>query len=160
MLINAALVADLASGSATLALTDRNTATGVVRFAKTATAAGIRPVLGIDLAVAPHSPARRGSAERWRTPVRGGSAAFRYSMVACVPEVIRASSWRSRSPLDVAFGCGPSVVGQDVGGVGEDQWHVVPDPFGEQGDSEVPVHHGFDAGEPAGGVFRDRGMTK
>ncbi|WP_392748916.1 DNA polymerase III subunit alpha [Streptomyces sp. LN590] len=58
-------------GIGTLALTDRDTVTGVVRFAKAATAAGVRPVFGVDVAVAAHSPA--GPAQRGRAPVRGGA---------------------------------------------------------------------------------------
>ncbi|WP_393072239.1 DNA polymerase III subunit alpha [Streptomyces sp. LN704] len=59
-------------GMTTLALTDRDTVTGTVRFAKAAAAAGIRPVFGVDVAVAPlhtHAP----HAVRTRTPVRGGA---------------------------------------------------------------------------------------
>lgn len=58
-------------GITTLALTDRDTVTGIVRFAKAAMAAGVRPVLGVDVAIAPHTPA--GRAARPRTPVRGGA---------------------------------------------------------------------------------------
>ncbi len=58
-------------GISTLALTDRDTVTGIVRFAKAAMAAGVRPVLGVDLAVAPHTLA--GPALDLRTPVRGGA---------------------------------------------------------------------------------------
>ncbi|MFF4429774.1 DNA polymerase III subunit alpha [Streptomyces sp. NPDC001513] len=60
-------------GIGTLALTDRDTVTGIVRFAKAAIAAGIRPVFGVDVAVSSHSPARPGSTARLRTPVRGGA---------------------------------------------------------------------------------------
>ncbi|MFK0202121.1 DNA polymerase III subunit alpha [Streptomyces lavendulae] len=60
-------------GIGVLALTDRDTVTGVVRFAKAAVAAGIRPVFGVDVAVAPHTPPRPGSTEGPRTPVRGGA---------------------------------------------------------------------------------------
>lgn len=60
-------------GIGTLALTDRDTATGAVRFAKASIAAGIRPVFGIDVAVAPWAPSRPGPAARLRTPVRGGA---------------------------------------------------------------------------------------
>ncbi|OEJ22466.1 DNA polymerase III subunit alpha [Streptomyces subrutilus] len=60
-------------GIGTLALTDRDTVTGAVRFAKAATAAGVRPVFGVDVAVAPNSPVRPGSTSRPRTPVRGGA---------------------------------------------------------------------------------------
>lgn len=60
-------------GIQTLALTDRDTVTGAVRFAKAATSTGIRPVFGVDVAVAPHTPARPGSTPRPRTPARGGA---------------------------------------------------------------------------------------
>ncbi|MFJ9901108.1 DNA polymerase III subunit alpha, partial [Streptomyces sp. NPDC091280] len=59
-------------GMTTLALTDRDTAAGAVRFAKAAAAAGIRPVLGVDVAVAPIAPPAP-AAGRPRTPVRGGA---------------------------------------------------------------------------------------
>ncbi|WP_019066198.1 DNA polymerase III subunit alpha [Streptomyces hokutonensis] len=58
-------------GIATLALTDRDTVTGAVRFAQACAKEGVRPVFGIDLAVealAPPPPAQRP-----RTPVRGGA---------------------------------------------------------------------------------------
>ncbi|MFM9452342.1 DNA polymerase III subunit alpha [Streptomyces europaeiscabiei] len=58
-------------GITTMALTDRDTTTGVVRFAKACAAAGVRPLFGIDLAVAPFAPPRREA--RRRTPVRGGA---------------------------------------------------------------------------------------
>ena len=46
----------------TLALTDRDGAYGVVKFAKACAAAGVRPVFGVDLAVAPVArPVRRAS---------------------------------------------------------------------------------------------------
>ncbi len=64
-----------------LALTDRDGTYGAVRFAKACLSAGIKPVLGVDLALAPSGlvpgpwarehgePARRSA----RTPVRGGA---------------------------------------------------------------------------------------
>lgn len=58
-------------GMAALALTDRDTVTGAVRFARACVKEGVRPVFGIDLAVealAPPPPGRRR-----RTPVRGGA---------------------------------------------------------------------------------------
>ena len=58
-------------GVRALALTDRDTVTGAVRFARACAENGVRPVFGIDLAVeamAPPPPARRR-----RTPVRGGA---------------------------------------------------------------------------------------
>ena len=56
----------------TLALTDRDGTYGAVKFTKACLAAGIRPVLGVDLAYA--EPSRTpGSERRERTPVRGGA---------------------------------------------------------------------------------------
>ncbi|MGW3104821.1 DNA polymerase III subunit alpha [Streptomyces sp. NPDC001100] len=58
-------------GIAALALTDRDTVTGAVRFAQACAKERVRPIFGIDLAVealAPPPPARRP-----RTPVRGGA---------------------------------------------------------------------------------------
>lgn len=55
-----------------LALTDRDGAYGAVRFVKACAAAGIRPILGVDLALA-SGPVRPGAPGRARrTPVRGG----------------------------------------------------------------------------------------
>lgn len=56
-------------GQPALALTDRDGLYGAVRFVRAATAAGIAPVLGVDLAVdgGGRAPDRR------RTPVRGGA---------------------------------------------------------------------------------------
>lgn len=58
-------------GMTTLALTDRDTVTGAVRFAQACAGAGVRPVFGVDLAaeaLAPPPPT-----QRRRTPVRGGA---------------------------------------------------------------------------------------
>ncbi|HEY7722429.1 MAG TPA: DNA polymerase III subunit alpha [Pedococcus sp.] len=73
-------------GQPILALTDRDGLYGAVRFVQAATAAGIAPVLGVDLAVGPEPvpgggprlwgpvPSRSGAGtERSRTPVRGGA---------------------------------------------------------------------------------------
>ncbi|MFJ2745850.1 DNA polymerase III subunit alpha [Streptomyces sp. NPDC087440] len=59
-------------GMGALALTDRDTVTGAVRFLKAAETAGVRPILGVDIAVEPHAPSAA-SAPRRRTPVRGGA---------------------------------------------------------------------------------------
>ncbi|MFE4667790.1 DNA polymerase III subunit alpha [Streptomyces sp. NPDC056716] len=58
-------------GMTTLALTDRDTVTGAVRFARACAENGVRPLFGVDLAVealAPPPPDRRR-----RTPARGGA---------------------------------------------------------------------------------------
>jgi error-prone DNA polymerase len=63
----------------TLALTDRDGTYGAVKFAKACLPGGIRPVLGVDLAVAPLHPwsgassAHSSGPARPRTPVRGGA---------------------------------------------------------------------------------------
>ena len=56
-------------GQPALALTDRDGLYGAVRFVRAATAAGITPVLGVDLAVEEPTPPRRPA----RMPVRGGA---------------------------------------------------------------------------------------
>ncbi|MFJ8200306.1 DNA polymerase III subunit alpha [Streptomyces sp. NPDC096152] len=63
-------------GMDALALTDRDTVAGTVRFAKACAAAGVRPLFGAELAVAGPEPVRRDGPvrhERRRTPVRGGA---------------------------------------------------------------------------------------
>ncbi|WP_371646432.1 DNA polymerase III subunit alpha [Streptomyces sp. NBC_00597] len=71
-------------GMDALALTDRDTLAGAVRFAKACAKAGIRPLFGVDLAVPYAAEAVGGSAagsragspeasQRRRTPVRGGA---------------------------------------------------------------------------------------
>ncbi len=60
----------------TLALTDRDGTYGAVKFAKACLRAGIRPVLGVDLAYEPSDPdPRRSSPPRpqRKSPVRGGA---------------------------------------------------------------------------------------
>src|SRR4051812_17142804 len=62
-------------GMDTLALTDRDGMYGVVKFATACRKAGVRPVFGVDLAVAPTTPAEPRSAVGTgrRTPARGGA---------------------------------------------------------------------------------------
>ncbi|HSK28039.1 MAG TPA: PHP domain-containing protein, partial [Jiangellales bacterium] len=69
-------------GMDTLALTDRDGVYGAVRFAKACSAAGLRPVLGADLAVHPSgvlpplsgsAQGARGARSGPRTPARGGA---------------------------------------------------------------------------------------
>jgi error-prone DNA polymerase len=57
-------------GMDALALTDRDTLAGTVRFAKACAGAGVRPLFGVNLAVAAEEALPR---ERRRTPVRGGA---------------------------------------------------------------------------------------
>ncbi|MBA4865790.1 DNA polymerase III subunit alpha [Streptomyces sp. PSKA54] len=59
-------------GMDALALTDRDTVAGTVRFAKACARAGVRPLFGAELAVATPAPRRQGRAHA-RTPVRGGA---------------------------------------------------------------------------------------
>lgn len=58
-------------GMEALALTDRDTVTGAVRFAEACRETGVRPVFGIDLAVEPIAPPS--PEKRRRAPVRGGA---------------------------------------------------------------------------------------
>ncbi|WP_416980695.1 DNA polymerase III subunit alpha [Streptomyces sp. T028] len=58
-------------GMTTLALTDRDTVTGAVRFAQACAKDGVRPIFGVDLAV--EALASPPPAQRRRTPVRGGA---------------------------------------------------------------------------------------
>lgn len=61
-------------GMDALALTDRDTLAGTVRFAKACAAAGVRPLFGAELAVdGPRRQEEAVRAERRRTPVRGGA---------------------------------------------------------------------------------------
>ncbi|MGW2560269.1 DNA polymerase III subunit alpha [Streptomyces sp. NPDC001514] len=57
-------------GMDALALTDRDTLAGAVRFAKACVKEGVRPLFGAELAVREHAPT---TAARRRTPVRGGA---------------------------------------------------------------------------------------
>jgi error-prone DNA polymerase len=62
-------------GLEALALTDRDTVAGAVRFAKACAKEGVRPLFGVDLAVEPPGGAGNPapSPGRRRTPVRGGA---------------------------------------------------------------------------------------
>ncbi|MFJ3928117.1 DNA polymerase III subunit alpha [Streptomyces sp. NPDC090022] len=68
-------------GMDALALTDRDTVAGAVRFARACAKAGIRPLFGADLAVAPAPlpsggtgrPSAAGTSHRLRAPVKGGA---------------------------------------------------------------------------------------
>jgi error-prone DNA polymerase len=57
-------------GMDALALTDRDGAYGVVKFAQACEKAGIRPIFGVDLAVRPSTGVE---AKKRRTPARGGA---------------------------------------------------------------------------------------
>ncbi|CAL9624600.1 Error-prone DNA polymerase [Streptomyces sp. enrichment culture] len=60
-------------GMDALALTDRDTLAGTVRFAKACARAGVRPLFGADLAVTAPEPDSVRPESRRRTPVRGGA---------------------------------------------------------------------------------------
>ncbi|MEU2264143.1 DNA polymerase III subunit alpha [Streptomyces sp. NPDC019645] len=63
-------------GMGALALTDRDTVAGAVRFAKACARAGVRPIFGAELAVREQGVRAEGTTartERRRTPVRGGA---------------------------------------------------------------------------------------
>ncbi|SCF57326.1 DNA polymerase III subunit alpha [Streptomyces sp. Ncost-T10-10d] len=63
-------------GMDALALTDRDTLAGTVRFAKACERAGVRPIFGAELAVGPAAAEHTregGRTHRLRTPVRGGA---------------------------------------------------------------------------------------
>ena len=55
-----------------LALTDRDTVAGTVRFAKAAAKAGVRPLFGVDLAIA-RTEAEEPAVSSRRSPARGGA---------------------------------------------------------------------------------------
>jgi error-prone DNA polymerase len=59
-------------GMDAIALTDRDSLAGAVRFARASEAAGVRPLFGVDLAVRAEPP-DPGRMARRRTPVRGGA---------------------------------------------------------------------------------------
>ncbi|MGW1168919.1 DNA polymerase III subunit alpha [Streptomyces sp. NPDC002550] len=59
-------------GMDALALTDRDTVAGAVRFAKACAGVGVRPVFGVDLAVG-EAEAEAVRSKRRRVPVRGGA---------------------------------------------------------------------------------------
>ncbi|MDK1475670.1 DNA polymerase III subunit alpha [Streptomyces sp. 549] len=60
-------------GMDALALTDRDTLAGTMRFGAACERAGLRALYGVDLAVAEPPEQPRGGAVRRRTPVRGGA---------------------------------------------------------------------------------------
>ncbi|MBC2903304.1 DNA polymerase III subunit alpha [Streptomyces cupreus] len=60
-------------GMDALALTDRDTLAGTVRFAKACAKAGVRPLFGTELAVERFEPVRPMREEKRRAPVRGGA---------------------------------------------------------------------------------------
>lgn len=59
-------------GMDAVALTDRDTLAGAVRFARASAGAGVRPVYGAELAVA-ERPEGHSAVRRRRTPVKGGA---------------------------------------------------------------------------------------
>ena len=70
----AALVARAADlGQSALALTDRDSLGGAVRFLMACREAGVRPLLGVDLAVTPVASEEPGRPRTRRSPTRGGA---------------------------------------------------------------------------------------
>ncbi|MFE4635345.1 DNA polymerase III subunit alpha [Streptomyces sp. NPDC056773] len=59
-------------GLTALALTDRDTVAGAVRFARACAKAGVRPIFGVDLAV-PFTDPAAAAPPKGRTPARGGA---------------------------------------------------------------------------------------
>ncbi|ORT60189.1 DNA polymerase III subunit alpha [Streptomyces sp. CB03238] len=60
-------------GMDAVALTDRDTVAGAVRFATACAKEGVRPLFGVDLAIDGPATREDGPTERRRTPVRGGA---------------------------------------------------------------------------------------
>lgn len=74
-----------------LALTDRDSVTGAVRHAKACMQAGVRPIFGVDLAVAAHA-SRPAASRRPRTPLRGGAHVLEPPLRVTVP-ACSAAGW-------------------------------------------------------------------
>ncbi|WP_432973894.1 DNA polymerase III subunit alpha [Dactylosporangium sp. CA-233914] len=72
-------------GITTLALTDRDTVAGCVRFAKACAAAGVRPLFGADLAHAPYAAAHHRPVT-WHTARERAIAADRFPRVVLLAE--------------------------------------------------------------------------
>ncbi|RSS75578.1 DNA polymerase III subunit alpha [Streptomyces sp. WAC06614] len=122
-------------GMDALALTDRDTVAGAVRFAKACAKAGIRPLFGADLAVAP-APVRAdgtaaprgaagsggagagaGTSSRLRTPVKGGAFVDESAARAVFLARDGAAGWAELCRMITAAhraGAGPD----DLGGAG------------------------------------------
>lgn len=108
-------------GMDALALTDRDTLAGTVRFAKACAKAGVRPLFGVGLAVEEAEPVRQ---ERRRAPVRGGAFVDESAPVspfspgtvpAAGPTCAGSSRWRTRTRVSGARRCCP---GPRTGGTG------------------------------------------
>ncbi|MFE3738090.1 DNA polymerase III subunit alpha [Streptomyces sp. NPDC059134] len=104
-------------GMTALALTDRDTVTGTVRFARACAATGIRPLFGIDLAVEPLAPPP--PAQRTRTPARGGTHVVEPALRIVLLAQDRAGWARlcritSAAHAGTAAGAAPVTVGWDA----------------------------------------------
>ncbi|GAA2981214.1 DNA polymerase III subunit alpha [Streptomyces fulvorobeus] len=95
-------------GMDALALTDRDTLAGTVRFAKACGEAGVRPLFGVDLAVAP-AAADDGRARR-RTPARGGAFVDESAPRATFLARDGARGWAELCRLVTAAHAAPSVL--------------------------------------------------
>ncbi|MFD0585689.1 PHP domain-containing protein [Dactylosporangium darangshiense] len=72
-------------GITALALTDRDTLAGSIRFAKACAAAGVRPLFGADLAHAPYAAPHHRPAT-WHTARERAIAADRSPAWSCSPK--------------------------------------------------------------------------
>lgn len=130
-------------GVTALALTDRDTVAGAVRFVKAAVTAGVKPLLGVDLAVA-STAAASGWKRNLRAPARGGAhvveARFRVTLLAR-----SAAGWARICRIVSAAHAHP------VDGVPVASWPVLEEQLGD----EVVVLLG-PASEPAGALAAGR----
>ncbi|MFF9124633.1 DNA polymerase III subunit alpha [Streptomyces sp. NPDC014889] len=92
-------------GMDALALTDRDTLAGSVRFAKACAAAGVRPLFGVELAVETMDPVRR---DRRRAPVRGGAFVDESAPRATFLARAGARGWADLCRLVTAAHAGPA----------------------------------------------------
>ncbi|RPF39757.1 DNA polymerase III alpha subunit [Streptomyces sp. Ag109_G2-6] len=138
-------------GMDALALTDRDTLAGAVRFAKAAATAGIRPLFGVDLAVSPAGPlagsglpagagagGRAGGAEasyRRRVPVRGGAFVDESAPRALFLARDGAAGWAELCRL-VTTAHAPAPAGAGLAAVDGTGW--AGHPAGGSGQARVP----------------------
>lgn len=110
-------------GMDALALTDRDTLAGAVRFAKACEGAGVRPLFGVELAVdsaAAEHTREGGRTHRLRTPVRGGAFVDESATRATFLARDGARGWAELCRLvTAAHGPAPDSAGQPLVGRSE-----------------------------------------